>query len=483
MVWQVVVSDVLEWAKAYNGPKFHAAFFDPPYNYAFMGTKWDSLGTGKAYQAWATEWATALRENCLLPGASLVSYAGTKTWHRLACGLEDAGMECWDVIQNCGIGSDDYVANWLVWLYGTGMPKQGSVDRLIDKQAFAAWLDESGASLELTTAERGTVIEIAVQARELPKTLIETYPKPIQARYRKEVALLDSVLKRFWGQPGLPPGCRETDHTRPARRVGYSLTMETGTGSRHYAWQNPVGASTRTIPATSEAKKWDGYHAAGLKPAHEPLLCFRAPSPASTRVETALRFGTGMANIDACCLSNETMWARSGAGVRGGAVTTLRTLKRRPGGSHPIGRYPSTLAISDAIAVALNASGAPTHCFYCPKPPVSERNAGLVSECLHPTMKSIRLALYIATLLLPPIHPSRIVVPFSGVGSEMVGCVGAGWDEVVGIEQKSVYAEISRARLHYWDIVPSYKAAISGWRTHKRRQRQKDTGQLSLELL
>lgn len=480
MVWQVVVADVLEWAKTYSGARFHAAFFDPPYNYAFMGTKWDSLGTGKAYQAWVTEWATALCENCLLPGALLISYAGTRTWHRLACGLEDAGLECWDVIQNCGVVGDDYVASWLVWLYGTGMPKQSGVDKLIDKRAFTIWLDESGASATLTAVDREAIIEIAVLARDLPIEIINTYPETVQAQYYKDVALLDNVLKHFWGQPSLPPGCRETDPSSIPHPTGWRAG---GSGSRHYHWGNPIAAGLRTIPATPEAKRWEGYHSAGLKPAHEPLLCFRMPSPESTHVGTALRFETGMTNIDACRLASKTIRRRPrrGTAARGKAMSTLRTLKRRIGGEgHPNGRYPTTLIASDAIAAALDASGAPMHCFYCPKPPISERNAGLADENLHPTMKPIRLALYIATLLLPPTHPSRIVVPFSGVGSEMIGCVGAGWDEVVGIEQESMYAEISQVRLHYWDIVPSYRAAISGWRTYKRQQKQKDVGQLSL---
>ena len=47
--------------------------------------------------------------------------------------------------------------------------------------------------------------------------------------------------------------------------------------------------------------------------------------------------------------------------------------------------------------------------------------------------------------------PRRILIPFSGSGSEMIGAMQAGWEEVVGIEQDSEYCEIARRRIEYWD--------------------------------
>jgi DNA modification methylase len=56
---------------------------------------------------------------------------------------------------------------------------------------------------------------------------------------------------------------------------------------------------------------------------------------------------------------------------------------------------------------------------------------------------------YLARLILPPKRgtPRRILVPFSGSGSEMIGCLQAGWDEVVGIEREAEYIEIAKARI------------------------------------
>lgn len=70
----------------------------------------------------------------------------------------------------------------------------------------------------------------------------------------------------------------------------------------------------------------------------------------------------------------------------------------------------------------------------------------------HPCIKPISLCKWLATLLLPPAAyaPRRILVPFSGSGSEMIGCGLAGWEEVTGIEQDAEYCDIAEARLAYW---------------------------------
>jgi site-specific DNA-methyltransferase (adenine-specific) len=70
----------------------------------------------------------------------------------------------------------------------------------------------------------------------------------------------------------------------------------------------------------------------------------------------------------------------------------------------------------------------------------------------HPTVKPLSLTKYLATLLLPPAEYAtrRILIPFAGVASEMVGAHQAGWEIVTGIEREAEYVEIGRARLAYW---------------------------------
>lgn len=87
---------------------------DPPYGLAFMGKAWDHGVPGEPF------WREALR--VAKPGAYLLAFGGARTFHRLVCGIEDAGWE---------------VRDTLGWLYGSGFPKSHDVSKAIDREAGA----------------------------------------------------------------------------------------------------------------------------------------------------------------------------------------------------------------------------------------------------------------------------------------------------------------------------------------------------------
>jgi site-specific DNA-methyltransferase (adenine-specific) len=86
---------------------------DPPYELGFMGKSWDSSGIAYSVELWRE----CLR--VLKPGGHLLAFGGTRTWHRLAVAIEDAGFEIRDNI---------------AWLYGSGFPKSHNVGNAIDKK-------------------------------------------------------------------------------------------------------------------------------------------------------------------------------------------------------------------------------------------------------------------------------------------------------------------------------------------------------------
>jgi len=93
---------------------------DPPYALDFMGHEWDRMTPGE-FQHWCEQWAReALR--VLKPGGYLLAFGGTRTFHRLAAGIEDAGFDIRDSI---------------AWLYGSGFPKSLDVSKAIDRAAGA----------------------------------------------------------------------------------------------------------------------------------------------------------------------------------------------------------------------------------------------------------------------------------------------------------------------------------------------------------
>lgn len=71
---------------------------------------------------------------------------------------------------------------------------------------------------------------------------------------------------------------------------------------------------------------------------------------------------------------------------------------------------------------------------------------------VHPTIKPISLARHLATLLLPPdlYAPRRLLVPFAGAGSECIGALLAGWEDIIGVELEEDHVRIAEARLAYW---------------------------------
>jgi len=86
MAYELVCADVMDWAREYKGEKFMAALLDPPYEYGFMSRKWDAQGVSFRPETWA-----ALAEH-LLPGAFLMAFGGSRTFHRMAVAMEDAGL-------------------------------------------------------------------------------------------------------------------------------------------------------------------------------------------------------------------------------------------------------------------------------------------------------------------------------------------------------------------------------------------------------
>ncbi len=102
----------------------------------------------------------------------------------------------------------------------------------------------------------------------------------------------------------------------------------------------------------------------------------------------------------------------------------------------------------------------------------------------HPTVKPIQLLEYLANLLKPPIANARLFVPFSGSGSEMIGAMLAGWNDITGIEQSGEYILIARARLKWWAGFDTYEQARASAQSETRgkvmEQKAQAAGQLSL---
>ena len=111
---RLFLGDCLDALRQLPDASVDAVVTDPPYGLSFMGKKWD-------YDVPSVEvWAECLR--VLKPGGHLLAFAGTRTQHRMAVRIEDAGFEIRDMI---------------AWVYGSGFPKSLDVSKAIDKAAGA----------------------------------------------------------------------------------------------------------------------------------------------------------------------------------------------------------------------------------------------------------------------------------------------------------------------------------------------------------
>lgn len=112
--YRAKLGDCLEVMREIPDNSFHAVVTDPPYGLSFMGKNWDHGVPGEIF------WREILRVS--KPGAYLLAFGGTRTYHRLTVAIEDAGWE----IRDC-----------LMWLYGSGFPKSHDISKAIDKAAGA----------------------------------------------------------------------------------------------------------------------------------------------------------------------------------------------------------------------------------------------------------------------------------------------------------------------------------------------------------
>lgn len=106
------LGDCLQLMRAMHENSVDSIVCDPPYGLSFMGKKWDHEVPG------VEVWVECLR--VLKPGGHLLAFAGTRTQHRMAVRIEDAGFEIRDMI---------------AWVYGSGFPKSLNVSKAIDKTA------------------------------------------------------------------------------------------------------------------------------------------------------------------------------------------------------------------------------------------------------------------------------------------------------------------------------------------------------------
>jgi len=442
---------------------------DPPYELGFMGKKWDSSGIAYSVELWRE----CLR--VLKPGGHLLSFGGTRTWHRVAVAIEDAGFEVRDSI---------------AWMYGSGFPKSLDVSKAIDKGTgenrqrqlkFTAWMRSTGITAEQINAATET-------------SMASHY---LTDKAQPAIATADLFDKL---RPYLPEVPEEIERL-VAERTGIEWTAyknrevigskigsksPDGAGHAKVPGGKPIAVEIDiTAPSTPEAQQWEGWGTA-LKPAFEPIVVARKPL-IGTVAENVLTHGTGALNIDGSRIGTGTGEKKTVhyPDIRGDnhqqgkeSYSERGTVEREVVDR---GRWPANVILDEYSAEILDEQSDASRFFYVAKASKRDRNEGLddlpekikpygnreiddvpeegdrpgsvndkfttqPAKNFHPTVKPTQLMRYLVKLVTPP--NGTVLDPFTGSGSTGKAAILEGF-RFVGIELTEDYIPIIEGRLKH----------------------------------
>lgn len=451
MTVQLYLGDCIDVLKTLPDNSVDAVVTDPPYGLGFMGKNWDTFdnnqlgiaceegandlkvkknfkilpryGNSKDLYSFSLEWSREVLR-VLKPGGHLLSFGGTRTYHRMACAIEDAGFEIRDQIQ---------------WIYGSGFPKSMNIGIQVDKMAGAE--REVGEPLPYTNQDirnnnydRQDGVNNRIQNyKTFPSTpeaeqwegwgtALKPANEPIVLARKpiEEKTVASNVLK--WRTGGINiDGCR-------------------------------VGTEEHTVHG-KEAGKFQPTGGKTIKDYHS--ISGRFPANVIMDDEAGAILDDQSGNAGACSRASGPTAGKLGRhGIYSGAI----------GEDWEDG----------SKSVFYADKGGASRFFYCAKASKSERDRGLgemqekkivtfatcngtsgkpssISEGRetayrnnHPTVKPVALMRYLCRLITPP--GGIVLDPFTGSGTTGIASVLEGFN-FIGIEKDNGYIEIAEKRI------------------------------------
>jgi site-specific DNA-methyltransferase (adenine-specific) len=381
------------------------------------GTRWaqelvdpfSAPPTMLAFAEWVRQWSLEAYR-VLKPGGHLLAFGGTRTFHRLTCGIEDAGFE----IRDC-----------LSWLYGSGFPKSLDVSKAIDKAAGAE--REVVGERKLTGTARivggirgavnGTGAE-RYEGAEMRDTLALTAPATDAAR---EWEGWGTALKPAW-EPCVVA-------RKPLVGTVAANVQAHGTGALNVDGCRIPHGDDVNMDAVQRQQNADG----SIEGA------FGASSLIGREIATYKPGGRWPANVafdeDAAAMLD----AQTGVMKDGVAVNRNRP---EEGSTYAASSY--MIGDRRSVDVGYGGSGGASRFFYTAKASRADRTGGGVADNTHPTVKPTDLMRWLVRLVTPP--GGVVLDPFAGSGSTLVAARAEGV-RAVGIEREPEYADIITARL------------------------------------
>jgi len=407
---------------------------DPPYGLSFMGKQWDHGVPGEHF------WREAMR--VAKPGAHLLAFGGTRTFHRLAVAIEDAGWEIRDTI---------------MWVYGSGFPKSLDVSKAIDASVLhggsnSRRIKEANASRPGEGRVRNSTTNNGVMGDAIlaPK-MTRDEPATNAAR---EWSGWGTALKPAW-EPIIVA-------RKPLEGTVAANVLKWGTGAI-----NVDGCRVGGEPSPSAAMRASGRVPSSCKPGeYGDTIQNRITPERWQEARSGEQLGRWPANLihDGSQMVLELFPVTTSGGVAGnrthpengqncyGKYAPINYPKEtsRPGDTGSAARFFYVAKASKADRDE-GCEGLPQKSGLVgnkwtdqdyrsgdEKPSVSRRNH-------HPTVKPTSLMRYLCRLVTPP--GGTVLDPFMGSGSTGKAAVLEGFS-FVGIEMQPEYVEIARCRIN-----------------------------------
>ena len=383
---------------------------DPPYELGFMGRSWDSTGIAFQKETWE------LCFKVLKPGGHLLAFSGSRTYHRMAVAIEDAGFEIRDQV---------------MWLYGSGFPKSMNIGKVIDKKNREIMNEYKGWGTALKPAHEPLVL-----AR-----------KPIS-----ENSVVDNVLKHRTG------GINIDDCRVEGNDANYPDSNPVMNGGKYAQNENAKRKIVVRKTRTDDSVFNNGNSS------------FRAEGTLYADADPRGRFPSNVMHDGSDVVKDIFPNTKSSN------VSRERKAGTEFGQSSGWNKHNN---VDSGLMPAYGDDGSASRYFYCAKTSKAERNQGLdnlptkkassmpgrrnpddmkdskidndvtgrfVTEKknIHPTVKPIKLMKYLCRLITP--KGGTVLDPFMGSGSTGMAAKEENF-EFVGIEKEEEYFNIATARI------------------------------------
>ena len=433
-----------------DGIQVDSVVTDPPYELGFMGKSWDSTGIAFQPDTWK------LAYQLLKPGGHLLAFSGSRTYHRMAVAIEDAGFEIRDQI---------------MWLYGSGFPKSLNIGKAIDKKlgnkrtSLGTKIKKAGDMRSGNYDKGGDYDDIELEITKGDSewegwgTALKPAHEPVVMARKplSEKSIVDNVLKHGTGGINIDASRIEGDVKHPESNPDFrdqGKKSKEAIGIDKLSFGQVTGAKRKKTQRKPRSKEgvWtednSGMKAAGSE--------FADADPRGRFPANVMHDG-----------SEEVIDEFKKFGEDKGAKAPVKTEK----GDFMFYDHKYNKRGDDGESFRGDI-GTAARFFYCPKVSKSERNDGLdafpeklsgtnakgyvgdgihdheprnvMNRNTHPTVKPVELMKYLCRLVTP--KGGIVLDPFMGSGSTGIAAKDEGFN-FIGIEMEEEYFNIASSRI------------------------------------